>query len=104
MTTSWLNVVDDADDVCVLVWLVEYSRGVVYVTELISVRENREKKVRQGGCISPCCIASAIRAEGMIWGDGEGDEGEERRGMEVKGMDGKRETWWRHNIYACVGL
>lgn len=47
MTTSRLNVVDDADDVCVLVWLVEYSRGVVYVTELMSAK-TEEKIVRQG--------------------------------------------------------
>lgn len=47
MTTSRLNVVDDADDVCVLVWLVEYSRGVVYVTELRSAKIE-EKKVRKG--------------------------------------------------------
>lgn len=47
VTTSRLNVVDDVDDVCVLVWLVEYSRGVVYVTELMSVK-TEEKNVRQG--------------------------------------------------------
>lgn len=50
VTTSRLNVVDDADVVWVLIWLVEYSRGVVYVTELISVTESKrvKKNMRQG--------------------------------------------------------
>ena len=48
VTTSRPNVVDDGDVVWVLIWLVEYSRGVVYVTELISVTESKRvtKNVR----------------------------------------------------------
>lgn len=44
VTTSRLNVVDDVDEVCVLMWPVVYSRGVVYV-ELVSVTGQREKIV-----------------------------------------------------------
>lgn len=101
--TSRLGVVDDADVVWVLIWLVEYSRGVVYVTELISVTGGKtsiKKSVRQG-------VASprSVRAEGMIRAVGGhgagGGEGGREKGMEAKGTG--CETFGGGNIYACVG-
>jgi len=75
VTTSRLNVVDDVDVVWVLIWLVVYSRGVVYVTELISVTESKKvkKNVRQRAA-SP----RSIRAEGMMEREEEKEEAESR--------------------------
>lgn len=83
VTTSRFNVVDDADDVCVLIWLVEYSRGVVYVTELMSATENRGKKNASGGL----CFTSLYRICDSRGGD---DPGRWRRGMKRVGRHGSK--------------
>lgn len=105
MTTSRLNVVDDADVVWVLIWLVEYSRGVVYVTELISVTESKrvEKKVRQGAA-SP---RSTARRGWCRWKAEEEEEEGRAEGAERDGMRNVRRRQYLRvrrpaNIHACV--
>lgn len=41
---SRVDVVGEAGDVCVLMWLVVYSRSVVYTAELESALENGNEK------------------------------------------------------------
>lgn len=102
VTTSRLNVVDDADVVWVLVWLVEYSRGVVYVTELISVTES--KRVKEKNSASGGCFPAPSRKEGM------GCRRRQGEGHMESGRDGMRNVRRRQylrvrrpaNIHACV--
>ena len=107
VTTSRPNVVDDGDVVWVLIWLVEYSRGVVYVTELISVTES--KRVKKNALEG--CFASFHRAEGMIWEKGGRGKVEEKQGVGYgRERDGLRNVRRRQylrvrrpaNIHACV--
>ena len=44
VTMSRVDVVGEAGDVCVLMWLVVYSRSVVYTAELESALENGNEK------------------------------------------------------------
>lgn len=98
MTTSRFNVVDDVDVVWVLIWLVEYSRGVVYVTELISVTESKrvKKKVRQGAASS-----RSIARRG--WYGRKAEEEDEAREEDTEARGTGCETCGGGNIYACVG-
>lgn len=101
VTTSRLNVVDGADVVWVLVWLVVYSRGVVYVTELISVTESKRVKKK--------CVRGLLHLVPSRGGDGTGGRGGGGGGGDgcrAEGTEGKGtgcEACGGGNIYACVG-
>lgn len=62
---SRVDVDGEPGDVCVLMWLVVYSRPVVYVTELESALENgKEREKRQ-----PAAAITRIRLA-RAFGDG----------------------------------
>lgn len=94
VTTSRPNVVDDVDEVCVLMRLVVYSRGVVYV-ELMSATEQRKKRVRG---LSRLVLSHDSQRGWLGRADEGGIAGERVR--EGGGRDAERGGG---NIYACVG-
>lgn len=76
--TSWFNVVDGVEGVCVLIWLVVYSRGVVYVTELMSAAKQEQKLPVRWESFHP--VSRLARKSWPRGGDTEGR-------MKVKGID-----------------